>query len=914
MVGKRLFSVIVILLIFSMTAFAATTGKIMGKVIDKNTGKPLAGASVLVEGTSLGAYADSDGSYFILQVPPGVYTVQCQIVGYATVRKQNVVVSVDSTTTVNFQMEEKIAGREEVIVQAKRPIVQKDDTSSSKTFSTKEIERLTDNTVQGAVKKQAGVTEDASGDIHIRGGRDDEVTYIIDGVRMNSGLTGSSAFNLNSDTIQELKILTGGFNAEYGGAQSGIVKVVTKDVQNEYHGSGSYKTSTFGDKYFEQFGEEKYNFSFSGPIPNPFLKASFQFAYQYDDNNGYYLHHPKSVFPTKAEIQSWKWEYERLIAEGATDIGHYTSLVGSMDYPYWHYWQPFEYNRQWTYYGSMAMKPTNKMKIKAVVNKQITHSNQNYKKIEYLFWKPNDRIEKNDFYTMRMTHSLNDKMYYELSLTSQYNAVEQYDEHYENFDGYAIDSVYTNYMNEQRLSYGGVPVYFYSEATPGEDPFYLRYFDEAFKVSAAYTYQFNNYNQFKTGFDYNVDNIEYEVYSAREGDYSQADKYDVQPINMNFFLQDKIEVEDMIMNIGMRAEYYNPNVKYYEEPGVAYNANKYGGSSQNPLVGDYPDEGKIEADTQLYIMPRLGISYPLSDTGVFHFNYGHFYQYPAYQYVYSHIERPVGRRLLGNPELKPQKTVQYEAGFEQGITDVLKFDITGYFKDNSDKLSLNSYESNGVIFQRYTNEDFGRIFGVDFTVTKRFANNFSFDVTYGYMTAKGSNSSATSEIDQLLTEGYVSPVNANYLDFDIRHSIDSTLTFAFGKDEGPEIFNYNILGNTSLTLSGNFTSGLPYGENNEHRMPWKKVVDLKFEKGITVYKDLTASIIVEGENVFNWVNVQKVNPDTGQVWSKTFGRDQADYSQTIGGEYYWYLRTTRTPFIGEYGKPRLMRVGIKLGF
>src|SRR6056297_1918275 len=144
MVGRRIFILVTLLLAFSLVIFAGTTGKIRGKVVDAETGEPLAGASVMIQGTSLGSYTDSSGTYFILQVPPGTHTVKCNIVGYAALIKENVTVSADSTTTVDFEMEQKIAGKEEVTVTAKRDIVQKDNTSSSADFSSEELESLVD--------------------------------------------------------------------------------------------------------------------------------------------------------------------------------------------------------------------------------------------------------------------------------------------------------------------------------------------------------------------------------------------------------------------------------------------------------------------------------------------------------------------------------------------------------------------------------------------------------------------------------------------------------------------------------------------------------------------------------------------------------------------------------------------------
>ena len=927
MVLKKFRALMIVMLLLTVTVFAGTTGKIRGKVIDASTGEPLAGATVMVQGTSLGAFTQADGSYFILQVPPGIHNVQCQIVGYSYLTQENVIVSADTTTSVDFKMESKVAGKEEIIVQATRPIVQKDNTSSSKTFDNTQIAKLVNPTVTGVLEQQAGVVQGGSGELHVRGGRSNEVSYIIDGIAVNANLFGTSAFNLSSDAIEEMKVVTGGFNAEYGGAMSGIVKVVTKSGQKDYHAKVGYKTSRYLTEYGDDIGHDVIDAYVSGPVPVPFLgDASFAFSYSYDDDNGYYLYHPKAKFWTNY------YTVEQLLDiyndPLNPDQGTAEFLIDNGYEPYVRGYSPEEFNRTWKYYGNFSFRPMKTMKLSAVVNMQTGHYFDNYYgwytgyggNAAYRYTDMYDTVSHHDFYTLSFTHTLNSSMFYELSVSSQYDASESNNNglHYTEFLGWDTDSVYSTNVN---LGYLNIADYSWLCYT-GFAPYYFKYSDEAVKVALAYTWQADRYNQLKMGVTYNRDDIEYEYYNSLRTELGGADMYAVQPYNINAFVQDKIEVEDMIINIGARVEHYNPNVDYYENPGDAINDHLAEVSSGNPLKGTYMEDGKISAEAKTYVMPRLGISYPLSDTGVFRFSYGHFYQYPSYEAIFSHIERPVDQDYYGNPDLDAQKSVQYEVAFEQGLSDVLGIGIVGYFKETSDVLSIVLNEYSGKKLYQYVNKDFSRIIGIDLTLTKRFADHFSYDLAYGFSMAKGSASEAEADVSQLDEPDYVPPVRTTYLDYDRRHTVSASVAMGLGKGEGFAIYGVRPLENTELSVRLSAQSGLPYtrtnisgnevSEANGARLPWTKTADLKLTRGFYVMDKYRAAFVVEVDNLFNWNNVDYVDTYTGDVVEESvdpndFGDDLIDQIQ------YRMVRENQTN-LGAYGLPREIRLGIELSF
>jgi len=270
--NKILLFFFLLLILLQQVIFAGTTGKIAGKVIDAKTKEPLIGASILLVGSSMGAAVDVDGNYFIINIPPGTYQIKASTIGYASVDIKNVGVSVDQTTKLDIEMGEQAVQVQTVEVTASKPLVQKDLTSTEASISGNNISMLPVEDVQSVINLQAGVV-----DGHFRGGRIGEVKYLIDGVSVNDVYSGEATMEASTNSIQELQVITGTFNAEYGQAMSGIVNQITKIPEDHYNGSfsaysGDYITSR--TNLFQYMGPlnplRTYNLqgSFSGPVPS----------------------------------------------------------------------------------------------------------------------------------------------------------------------------------------------------------------------------------------------------------------------------------------------------------------------------------------------------------------------------------------------------------------------------------------------------------------------------------------------------------------------------------------------------------------------------------------------------------------------------------------------------------------------
>ncbi len=231
---KDVLIILLIILFYNGLSRAGTTGKIAGIVVDEK-GEPLVGTNVLIEGTQLGGMTDITGEYYIINIPPGNYQVRFMFIGYQTIAVKDVRVSADLTTRVDATLKQQILeSNDVVVVSANRDAIQKDLTASETSFSTDKIEMLPVRGINDIVSLQAGVIRDAGGDIHIRGGRTTEISYLVDGVQIIDPLNRRPGINIDDQAIEELKTITGTFNAEYGQALSGVINIVTKRGSEDF--------------------------------------------------------------------------------------------------------------------------------------------------------------------------------------------------------------------------------------------------------------------------------------------------------------------------------------------------------------------------------------------------------------------------------------------------------------------------------------------------------------------------------------------------------------------------------------------------------------------------------------------------------------------------------------------------------
>ncbi|MDX1429264.1 MAG: TonB-dependent receptor, partial [Rhodothermales bacterium] len=221
---------IVLLIVSACVLAGATTahaqsGKITGRVTDESSGDGLPGVNVVIQGTTQGTATDVDGYYTILNVTPGTYDLRVTFIGYTPEVVTGVRVKIDQSTTVDVGLSEEAIGIEEVVVTADRPVVEADVSNSRASIGAEEIEELPVSNVAGAVGLQAGILNG----LEIRGSGADQLSFMVNGLTLRDSRDNSPFTVISLSSVQEVQVQTGGFNAEYGNVQSGIVNVVTKE-------------------------------------------------------------------------------------------------------------------------------------------------------------------------------------------------------------------------------------------------------------------------------------------------------------------------------------------------------------------------------------------------------------------------------------------------------------------------------------------------------------------------------------------------------------------------------------------------------------------------------------------------------------------------------------------------------------
>lgn len=222
----------------------AQDGKLRGLVTDKESGEPLIGANVVVDGTSLGAASDVNGEFVILSVPPGIYTLKASYIGYAPVTISNVRILSNITTTQDIQMSSTAVQASEVVITAERPLIQRNTTNTVRVNTQENLASLPVRGLQNIVALEAGVVE-RNGNLYVRGGRAGEVGYTIDGSSVTNPYFNSNNINVIQEAIEEVQVQAGGFTAEYGGAMSGLVRTTTRTGGTKYQFTLDAQTDDF---------------------------------------------------------------------------------------------------------------------------------------------------------------------------------------------------------------------------------------------------------------------------------------------------------------------------------------------------------------------------------------------------------------------------------------------------------------------------------------------------------------------------------------------------------------------------------------------------------------------------------------------------------------------------------------------
>lgn len=827
-----------------------TTGKISGRVVSKKTQEALPGANVYIEGSSYGTATDNDGLFVLINIPPGKYGIKVDMIGFKTIKSDNVLVSVNRTTSLTFDMEETVIEGEVVTVEVSRLSQKKDLTGTIKNISGDDIDDLVVESIQNVINMQAGIVNGS-----FRGGRNTEVTYMIDGVQVDDTFGGTSAaVDVQPEAVQDLEVITGTFNAEYGRAMSGVVNIVTKDGGSKFEGSASSGNSFYSTSNDDIFiglssslnKKTDIKFNFGGPILSDkitfftnvrtqehFGHLNGKRYFRVYDVNGFWLSDSTNWFSTKSGDSAFV----------PMNTGKYLSTMAKLSF---NIFKGIRFSTMYSFSDDNWFDYSHAFKY-APDGRAGNHKTTNYG-------------------AFKLNHMITPKFFYELKLSYVDNLFGTY--LYEN----PTDSRYIHDFHLNNYGSG------FFTGGQSKDHSVRRMIDRTIKID--FNWQATNRHSLKLGYlgiSHDVNQKNRSIRNLYEGQSTEdpleyepvvypdstvySDIYNVKPTELSFYVQDKMEFDNMVFNLGLRYDQFDP-------------ANVYPSDRRNPAnqltLPDSMTSAYLDAPKISQISPRFGFAYQLGDKAVLHFSYGHFLQMPPLSAMYENQSFLVGPNdygtVMGNVLLEPEKTITYEIGLWQELISGLSVDVALYYRDIYNLLSgkvISTY--NQIEYGLFSNKDYGNVRGLEVKLEMgrglvRGMVNYTLQYTKG---------NADTPWQTFNRQGdSMDPVNRFIpMSWDQRHTINGTV-----------IYSYENFG---TTLTAFYNSGSPYTfspqsesvlsrinlyPNNAYR-PSTTTVDASFYYKFKLLGRFNAKIDLNIYNLLDRLNENSVNSETGRAYT-----------------------------------------------
>jgi len=699
---------------------------------------------------------------------------------------------------------------------------------------------------------------------------------------------------------------------------SAVVNLVTKEGGNKYNGSlsvygGDYITAN-EDIFFLPEGVHlnttTVEGSLSGPIPLG-RHLRFLVSTRFDNSDGHLYGIRQHLPSDSANFNTSPWYYELHgkpwweYAEGPITLPDGSEIEGG-NLPLPQEKVPMNPSQRSNILSKLSMRPGRGMQLEY----SFLLDNNESKGFSFGYRYNPDGVasqrRRANNHSLHWTHTLNERAFYTAKLS------------------WAVSS-YTYFLYEDPLDpryvkdFGGIGggnvIGFPGNnfLVGGNRKSHIYEDSRSLRAKIDFTKQFGITHEVKTGIEVQnhslsrqnfvvlFDGNRYLEPTVESVDNPSHDLYSNQHVlELSAYAQDKLEFDNFIINAGLRYEHFNPNGQYIPD-------------LFNPTAALAP------AETKNMLLPRLGVSFPITERGIIHFSYGHFAQMPSLRnlYVNPEFEFPKGSApTFGNTNLRPERTVQYEIGLQQQLTDVLAFTVTGYFKDIRDYMALQLVRYSTIagedLYNIYLNKAYANVTGLTVSLTKRRGRNgfLATTVDYTFQLAEGSDDDANRFFFNRLS-GRENELEVVPLTFDQRHVLSSTVTISRSSS-------------WSIAFNGQFATGYPYSpfllEQNvdlptrSGRKPSKLKLDLHAYKEFTVW-NMRLRAFGKIFNVLDRLNENFVFNDTGRAtyslsdqrnvhatWEPNYGLPGIHTLEEYDTRPHWY------------SSPRQVRLGLTLSF
>jgi len=904
----RLISFVLLFFLLSLDAFSqAQKGKLTGKIVDGDTKEPLVGATVMIEGTKFGAVTDLEGKFSVINIDAGEYNVSASMVGYRKVIVTNVIIGPDRTANLSFELFPAPIEQKPVIVMGQRPVIERDKTSTQSLVTSREIETAPVQGVRGILELSSSIQQDPNGTYSVRGGGPFQLKFEINGIDQLQGNTGvpgyNAAFGDRSNTswkydvnplgVQELEVITGGFSAEYGNAQSGVVKVITKEGGPKLSGQVQYEFRPPGQYHFGPylFGPQTVEWQDWGSFSN-WLNARGNvpgFPNVSDDSlrtlyNLWIQNHSPAPGggPNQLNVYDYrKLAYNRFLfgLGGPIGLGNALTFYASGEYranpdriPSIERVQVYQ-----DYNLNVSYNPTQTQKVVLTTmyqeNQGSVWSGSNdirwasimgqFPNYKYYTFTDSPKDELTTTASVTWTSMLSQKTFFVLTLWHQLQRTTE-------------RNMPTIRRTDPSLIPPGVWDDNYSRIPYDEQVtslYALDAKDDITHLSFDLTSQVNQTNQVKSGIKLQYWDSRYSGVSGARLNalvtYSGfAEYYHVYPISAAVYIQDKMEYEGMVANIGIRGDAYNFGAPVPVDmfrpfyPGT--------GNGGTPFVGDRGNPETAPSRTHYMISPRLGISFPIGEATAFRLQYGHFYSMPIFRHAVS-MTTTQGWWMYDNPNLGPEKTIMYEVGIQQNIGGTHRLDIAAFYNDRVNQtVSVRIHSPVGSqvyspqdnpYFVSYQNNGFGSSQGIEINLDKVSPGRWHYRLSYTFQrTVYGVYGSPDiyPNPDDPRIQIPVSQASEYVTPDDRTNTFRAIVSYTLNKNEGINIFGVYPFEMTDLSIIYSAQSGTPFtyppnrldGVSNNRRYPLEASTDLSIQKRFPLF-GLNALLGVRVQNLFD---------------------------------------------------------------
>ncbi len=839
---------LVILFVYGVSVDAmprrGTTGILEGRVRDSQTHAVLVGVNVMVVGTLYGTVTDTRGFYRINSIRAGVYDVRYSIIGYKAVIMKAVTIMPDLRTRLDIDLEMTSIEMAPVEVRAERPMIQKDLASTAFLYGEIKLEKLPISSFREVLMLQPSTTVEGN----VRGGKTTEVIFLVDGLPVQDVIGGGLGSMLPRSSISELSIQTGGFNPEYGNALSGVVNVITKSGGNDHALSvrldrDSWIPSSI-NKQQDRLSELEV--TAGGPIVKDRLFYFGSNSYTISDTR--WWQDLERFFPSPISQDFTGFEKVDYVVSPSVRL----SLQGIYSLRTWH-----DYEFSWRF-NLGGLPPRKRDSFRSALMMSQTLSDRSYYSASLSVFSLQSRIGERSPASMSLQS-------YEYDFYLQYIKGGQRNWWADTRQMiYSFKSDFTSQVNQNHLLKAGIEINQYD----------LR--SQVVKYEPQLTY------------------FGKPILDAPLLNYS--DTYGYHPRAGSVYVQDKVEVERDGSNLcfGFRWDFLDP-------------------TAQRPIVEFIPKSGNeflqtvtgtTKAKFKHQFSPRMSLAAPVGSASMLFINFGQYFQFPLFDYLYSGINptqlRQGARNVLtGNPDLQPERTVAWEIGFKHSVMENLLASVT-YFKksfmnqiDSKTLIPFDSKYAGDYGFGSYVNNAEANASGLEIILSRERDERLSGSVSYSYTVTEGVSEYADQTINYAQWGFPLVPAPFP-LSWDQRHSVKVDAEFKLPLEiQGNVVVMYNSpRPYTNYPTPDGFTPVNP-GQRflpNNARMFNVAFVNAKFSRRVALDQEGRHVVLVyfDARNLLNRKNVR---------WMDSSGR--------IGGE------------LGDpsaYYDPRRVRVGIKMDF